>query len=46
MDREDVENMTGHMVGRHLMAAGRASQRGQTYDFPGGVLFPLHRFEY
>lgn len=44
-DIEDLRNMPPRLVGEHLMAAGRARRNGKDYDFPGGVCFPIRKFE-
>lgn len=44
--RDDfAQNWTGAMVGRHLFRAGLMRIRGQSYQFPGYIYFPIHLFE-
>lgn len=42
---DEYELMPGRRVAEHLLAAESASRRNETYDFPGGVCFPIKNFE-
>lgn len=42
---EDFRLMAGRRVAEHLLAAETASLRNETYDFPGGLHFPINNFE-
>lgn len=42
---EDYGLMPGRRVAEHLLAAESARMRNETYDFPGGVRFPIKNFE-
>lgn len=44
-NRGDFQNMPGHLVAEHLMAAATAKLNNQKYDFPGDVRFPIKNFE-
>lgn len=38
-------NLTGKQVAEQLMKAGRRSQEGKSYNFRGGIQFPIWLFE-
>lgn len=37
--------LAGRRTAGHLLNAGRCRQRGERYEFPGGINFPFRDFE-